>query len=358
MNLPHIWLRAETKPDEQRTPLTPKGAQTLLKQGFKVSVEESVQNIYPLEEYHHYGCNIVPSGSWINAPQDAYILGLKELPEDDFPLIHKHIYFAHAYKGQQGARCLLKRFLDGNGSLLDLEYLFDENNRRVAAFGYWAGYAGAALAIWAWANKNNGFKHLPPIKPMASQTELINQVTKSLLLCNEKPNILVIGALGRSGTGACTFAKQLGLKVAEWDVKETQSGGPFTEINQADILINCVLAHDGIPPLITKQSIKAKHRKLSIIADVSCDPYSDFNPIQLYDECTSFNKPIHNVIESPNSLDVIAIDNLPSLLPKEASEDYCNQLVQFLLQLADSTNRVWVGAQNTYRKQILALAVN
>ena len=45
----------------------------------------------------------------------------------------------------------LRRFRDGGGTLYDLEYLTDENGRRMAAFGYWAGYAGAAVSLKAWA---------------------------------------------------------------------------------------------------------------------------------------------------------------------------------------------------------------
>ncbi len=64
------------------------------------------------------------------------MLGLKELPEPLPPLYHKHIYFAHAYKQQSGWQQLLSKFADDGGQLLDLEFLLDENNRRVASFGY------------------------------------------------------------------------------------------------------------------------------------------------------------------------------------------------------------------------------
>ena len=80
-------------------------------------------------------------------PQDAIVFGLKELPEDGTPLRHRHIMFGHAYKGQPAGRVLLDRFVAGGGTLYDLEYLVDANGRRVAAFGYWAGFAGAACDV-------------------------------------------------------------------------------------------------------------------------------------------------------------------------------------------------------------------
>lgn len=67
-----------------------------------------------------------------DAPKDAYVLGLKELPEDDFPLEHVHISFAHCYKGQGGWEQVLSRWPRGGGTLLDLEFLTDDVGRRVA----------------------------------------------------------------------------------------------------------------------------------------------------------------------------------------------------------------------------------
>jgi saccharopine dehydrogenase (NAD+, L-lysine-forming) len=99
------------------------------------------------------GCELVEKGTWRQAPQDAYIFGLKELPEGDHSnLIHKHIMFAHCYKGQEGWIDVLSRFSKGNGLLLDLEFLMI-NKRRVAAYGYYAGFAGSAVALDVWAHQ-------------------------------------------------------------------------------------------------------------------------------------------------------------------------------------------------------------
>ena len=118
MNKTHIWLRAETKPDEQRTALTPSNAKQLLDAGFDITVECSAQNIFPDHLYQNIGCKIAQQGSWVDAPIQAIILGLKELPEASFPLIHQHIYFAHAYKEQSGWQNLLSRSdLRGAGAL-------------------------------------------------------------------------------------------------------------------------------------------------------------------------------------------------------------------------------------------------
>ncbi|KAG1091417.1 hypothetical protein G6F42_019438 [Rhizopus arrhizus] len=128
---PHLWLRAETKPMEHRAALTPATAKILLDAGFKITVERSEQRIFDDEEYVKVGCPLVEKLSWkTDAPADAYIVGLKELPEnDDSPLHHTHIFFAHCFKNQGGWKELLHRFDAGNGTILDLEFLNDSNGK-------------------------------------------------------------------------------------------------------------------------------------------------------------------------------------------------------------------------------------
>lgn len=352
MNKVHIWLRAETKPYEQRTALSPKGAKKLIEAGFKVTVEDSPQNIFTQEQYREVDIEIVEQGSWVNAPKDAIILGLKELPSDDFSLVHQHIYFAHAYKEQAGWQDLLLRFKRGGGELFDLEYLVDKQQRRIAAFGYWAGFAGAALSVLAWANQQQNIKPaLSNISAYRDKEQLLGELKHAVSQVDTKPKVLVIGAKGRSGGGAVDLAKLLSLDVIEWDLTETKKGGPFIEITQVDIFINCVLIDQDQPPFITNELIELPTRKLSVIVDVSCDPYGSYNPIPIYKQCTTFEEPCLRIDET-NVLDLIAIDHLPSLLPKESSEDYGEQLVKHLLTLTDKSQGIWPAALDLYKRKI------
>ena len=131
----HLWVRAEPRAHEERVGITPDGAAGLIAAGMTVTVEESRQRAVPIVGYREAGCAIAPEGSWPDAPADAIIFGLKELPEDGTPLSHRHIMFGHAFKGQPAGRVLLDRFKAGGGRLYDLEYLTDDAGRRVAAFG-------------------------------------------------------------------------------------------------------------------------------------------------------------------------------------------------------------------------------
>lgn len=356
MTQTHLWLRAESKPQEQRTALTPQSAKQLLEAGFKVTIESSRQSIFSLDEYQNSGVETAPEGSWVNAPSNAIILALKELPEDKFPLCHQHIYFAHAYKEQEGWQALLNRFTQGQGQLLDLEYLVDNNNRRIAAFGYWAGFAGAALGVMAWLNQQT--KITPPladISSYASQQVLLKELSNSLAKSSKKPKVLVIGAKGRSGSGAVALAKELGLETVDWDIEETKKGGPFLEILTMDILVNCVFINDDVPPFITKELLDDNNRTLATIVDVSCDPYGSYNPLPIYHQCTTFKSPCISIIAGDNPLNLIAIDHLPSLLPKESSEDYGQQLVQHLLTLNDQSQGVWPKALDLFNNKTAAL---
>ncbi len=346
MSNPHIWLRAETKPLEERRALSPRNARKLIEHGFQLTVERSTQSIFDDREFEEMGCECVAENSWRDqAPPDAYILGLKELPMSAAPLEHRHIYFAHAYKRQEGWEDVLGRFQSGGGSLFDLEYLTNADGRRVAAFGVWAGFAGAAVAIQAWCAQHDN-RVLQNLGSYQNQQAMIEDLLHTL--GDRRPRMIVIGALGRCGQGARAVADELGLEVTPWDIEETKAGGPFPEIVGHDIFVNCVFVNSRIPPFLTHRELATEQRMLSVICDVSCDPSSDFNPLPLYSECTDFVNPCLRIIDGCPGLDLIAIDHLPSLLPAESSDDFSSQLLPSLLDIQDDTTGVWRRAHDLF----------
>jgi len=346
----HLWVRAECRETERRVALLPEQAARLVAKGVNVTVERSDVRIIPIEGYEAAGCKITSAGGWENAPEDAFVLGLKELPDDGSPLRHKHIMFGHAFKHQPAGKNLLKRFAVGGGELLDLEYLVDEAGKRVAAFGYWAGFAGAAVSIMGWLRQKEliGDTHLSALPHSMEMIEPLRSAIMSMT--RQRPSVLIIGALGRVGTGAREACEALGLQVTLWDQKETAQGGPFHEIFEHDILLNCILARSGCRVFVPEDA-KAMPRSLSMIGDIACDPESDFSPIKVYNRVTTWDDPYFRASEDP-VLEVMAIDNLPSLLPLESSEDFSEQLFPFLLGLCglgtqeDAT--VWERARQTF----------
>ncbi|MCL4134278.1 UNVERIFIED_CONTAM: hypothetical protein GTU68_026547 [Idotea baltica] len=345
----HFWLRAEDHNNEHRSPITPTEAAVLIQAGAILTVEHSDQRAHRDADFAALGCTMVDAGTWMDAPKDTVILGLKELPVLDFPLIHRHIQFAHVFKGQAAAPQNLDRFKRGGGTLYDLEFLVDDDGRRVAAFGYWAGFAGAAIGLMAWIAQQRG-ETLGAVPSYPDQTTLVDELKSALGRIETRPDAIVIGALGRVGTGAGDLFSALDLVVTKWDVNETANGGPFPQIAAHNIFLNCILASPKTPLFFGKDDI-AKPRRLGVIADIACDPNSTYNPIPIYGDNTRFDAPIIRVADAP-ALDVMAIDNLPSMLPLESSADYAAQLLPVLLDFADDNAGIWARAKAVFDTKI------
>ncbi|KAG6845965.1 holo-[acyl-carrier-protein] synthase [Tephrocybe sp. NHM501043] len=351
-----LWLRCETKEFERRAALTPTTSKRLIDEGFKIFVERDNQRIFDDKEYEEVGCELVENNSWPNASKDIPIIGLKELQESAEPLPHTHIQFAHCYKQQGGWSKVLSRFHHGNGTLYDLEFLNDSTGRRVAAFGFHAGFAGAAAGALALAAQKKGEK-LGLLTPFPNEKEMVKAVKELLGGSGKGVKALVIGALGRCGRGAVDLFRKIGLDeddILKWDLEETKKGGPFQEILDVDIFVNCIYLSSKIPNFIDHKSIlgAGEGRRLSVVVDVSCDTTNPFNPIPIYNINTTFSEPTVPVEVGPGNppLSVISIDHLPTLLPREASEQFSADLLPSLLDFPSS--RVWMDAEKLFREKL------
>ncbi|MEU4041003.1 saccharopine dehydrogenase [Streptomyces antibioticus] len=317
----HLWLRHEVRSTERRTPVVPDDARRLVGSGVRLTVEDSPQRVFPAEEYEAVGARIAPAGSWVSAPDDAVILGLKELPDEPPRLTHRHIFFGHAYKRQPGAADLLRRFTAGGGALLDLEYLVDDQGRRLAAFGYWAGYLGAALAVLQERDRLTA-----PLLPTGKdELDALLRPAPG----DAEFTALVVGALGRSGRGARAAFATAGVEPTGWDLAETGDLDRRALLDH-DVLVNCVLATTPVPPFVRPTDLADPARRLRTVSDVTCDVGSPLNVLPVYDRTTEWTDPVRRLTDEP-PLDLIAIDNLPSLLPRESATDFSRDLLPALL---------------------------
>ncbi|GAA4551948.1 Rossmann-fold NAD(P)-binding domain-containing protein [Amycolatopsis samaneae] len=327
----HLWIRAETRPDEFRAPLVPADVATLVEAGTEVTVEESPSRCFAAADYLDAGAHLAAPGSWAGCPPEAFVLGLKELPEETGPIAGRHLYFAHAYKGQRGSAAVLARFAAGGGEILDLEHLTDGSGRRLAAFGHWAGYAGAALALRHW----NG-----TLGPLRATTK--DRLDASLPRTSAPPRVLVVGALGRCGRGARAALARAGIEPTAWDLAETARLDRDALLGH-EILLNAVARDEPGEILLGPEHLRSGHR-LSLIVDVTCDVGSPAHLLPVYDELTSWQEPARAVA---GGLTVIAIGNLPALLPREASTDFSAQLTPWLRQLPDGD--CWARSRRAFR---------
>ena len=328
----HVWIRSEARGTERRAPVVPADVPALLDAGFEVTVEESPQRIFPIEEYDAAGASVVAEGTWTDAPHDAYVLGIKELPDEPESLRHQHIYFAHAFKGQEDARRTLERFRRGGGRLLDIEYLTDTDGKRVVAFGYWAGYMGAALGVLHLAGTLTA-----PLHPMAKH-ELDEHLEQAGKAGADELLALVTGARGRSGRGAQRALVTASVPITRWDRQETRDLHKQALLGH-DLLVNCVVTHTPTTPFVEHADLEHE-RRLRVLADVTCDVTGPTNMLPVNTEITTWQEPVRqlhagNPEHGSAPLDVMAIDNLPSLLPREASEGFSADLTPHLLGLAD-----------------------
>lgn len=178
---------------------------------------------------------------------------------------------------------------------------------------------------------------LPSLKYYANEDELIAEVEKVLSEAQAKagrlPQVIVIGALGRCGRRAVDVSFRTGISTEQiLDLHGTKARGPFREIVESDIFINCILTHK-IPNFVDMDSLRVPDRS-TVIGGVSADTTSPHDPVPVYNTATTFDKPTVLVegLEGP-PLSVIAIDYPPSMLPREASDAFSNDLLPSLLYL-------------------------
>jgi saccharopine dehydrogenase (NAD+, L-lysine forming) len=128
------------------------------------------------------------------------------------------------------------------------------------------------------------------------------------------PRVLVIGALGRRGSGAVDLCLRAGVpdeNVLKWDLDETAAGGSFREIVESYIFVNCIYLSSKIPNFVDMESLEELGHKLSVICDISADTTNPNNPVPVYTVATTFGKPTVPVeVKGEPRLSVISIDHL------------------------------------------------
>jgi saccharopine dehydrogenase (NAD+, L-lysine-forming) len=333
MKLKQIFIRAETYPNECRTPLTPKDVCFMSILGFEVYVQSSISRCYPDADYASASA-VITSRPWYEF-QDALILGIKELNDLDKLDNHMHAYFSHSFKGQQGSAVILDAFRKSNSFLYDIEYLTSAEGKRLIAFGFHAGLVGGALGIIQHAFG------LGPLTPWKTLDAMITDTRKARLALPPL-QIGIVGADGRTGKGIQRLLDILGLqytKICRNDELESTY----------DILYNAI-ALDETYDTVWFEEGTYFHKKLTIV-DISCDYTRPNNPIQLYDKPTSWEKPVHTINDR---VGLISIENLPSLLPIESSDHFSDKLCELLLSF--DTNDTWERALTVFKHQSLVTA--
>lgn len=324
-----LILRTEESTNERRTPLTPSHAQILRQHGLECLIESSPFRIFSDAEYIEAGCKIIPAGSWMEADSNISILGLKALPESIDSFEHNHIFFAHAYRGQTSALNLLRRFVRGNGTIVDLECITNEQGQRLTSMSHYAGIAGAIV----------GLNQLLP-----TPYSLTEQVPEDIWIerfLNDNQTLrqysyMVTGGQGKCGHGTSVLLRRLGLEFDIWTLEDSLGGRDITDLRNYNVIFHAAalntvggeVANDWQPFLTS--SIMEDNHQLRLIVDITADTGSPYNLLGFDYLSTSFTQPSHVLSTLSGPIDVIAIDHLPTLLAKESSIWFSSQLLPVL----------------------------
>jgi len=309
----NIFIRKESLTNETRVPIVPEDVHKLILAEHTVILQKSNTRVFTDEEFLKAGAKLTDD-EW-HKSKDALIIGLKELDNLEKLNAHTHVYFSHSYKNQQGSQAILQAFNQTNSILYDLEYFTNNDGSRLLAFGYFAGLIGAVLGLRQNYNKNMGIPDIHDLTPWASTKDL-------LYFCKIFPASIAVIGNGRSAKGVKDMLNRVRVPYSNIDRHTPLNLGDY------DMIFNCILLDESYDKTwITKDT---NLEKPLLIIDISCDYSKSNNPIAIYNKPTTWKNPVYNFNDK---ISIIAIDNLPSLLPRDACTDFSNGLTELLLNI-------------------------
>jgi alanine dehydrogenase len=361
-----IGLIREGKiPQDNRVALTPAHCKWLLKnfEDIEVVAQHSPTRCYADIEYERAGVEVKEDMSECNL-----LLGIKEVPVDMLVDGKRYMFFSHTKKMQSANQKLFRTLLQKKITLIDYECLEHDDGTRIIGFGFFAGIVGAHNGMMAYGNRTGAFK-LARVGSVNSFQKLIHTYFGLKL-----PNIkIAVTGTGRVAHGVLEIMNLMGIHEVEPDEyletaftypvyvhlkganlyahKETGKynrndfhANPknyncrFTEyISDTDILINGIYWEKNIPRLFEMEDIKKENFRIQTIADITDDLHGSVpcnlgdgtiaDPVYGVDK-TSFEKTAPYL---PNSVDVMAVGNLPNELPRDASRYFGEQLIKYVL---------------------------
>jgi len=358
-------LKERKNPPDKRVVLTPDTCKELLEifPKMEISVESSENRTFLDNEYLKKGIKIVRDVS-----QCDVMLGVKEVPIDALIPNKKYFFFSHTIKKQPYNRDLLKAILDKNIELYDHEVITNQQEIRVVAFGRYAGIVGAYNGIRTYGLKTQTFE-LPKAQTLKDQQELISELQKIVL-----PNIkIVLTGKGRVSNGAKEMLD--GMKIKEvsphdylyqdfneavytqidvLDYNKRKDGkiidmydffnnptdyvSDFRRFSKvSDIYIAGHFYGTGAPFIFTREDAKSPEFKIKVVADVSCDIDG---PVASTIRSSTIAEPIYGYhpkdekevdFLNKDAIAVMAVDNLPNELPKDASVGFSDSFVEYVI---------------------------
>jgi alanine dehydrogenase len=362
-----IGLIREGKiPADNRVALTPAQCKWILKNSNEVKIyaQSSEIRCFSDREYQSAGVEITEDMT----PCDI-LFGIKEVPVNMLMPGKTYFFFSHTRKKQPHNQRMLQKIIADKITLVDYECLEHEDGQRIIGFGFFAGVVGAHNGMMAYGNRT-GLYRLDRVFKQRSFRELIHNYF-GLRLPNVK--IAVTGS-GRVAHGVLEIMNLMGIHEVEPDeyLKRRFSYPVYTQLKgadlyehkqtgkyhredfhghpenyqckflpyaeQTDILMNGIYWDVHVPRLFAKEDVSRDTFIIRTIADITDDKNGSI-PINLGDQ--TIEEPVYGVDKNSfektapylkNSIDIMAVGNLPNELPRDASRYFGEQLIKYVLE--------------------------
>ena len=329
----------------------------------EIKVETSDIRIFSDSEYADAGIEV---GS--DMTDCDVLFGVKEVPVDALIPNKKYFFFSHTIKKQPYNKKLLQAILSKNIELYDHETIVDANFKRLIGFGRYAGIVGMYNGIRAFGTKFDLFK-LPKAETLEHREDLISRLKRITL----PPVKIIVTGNGKVGNGITEMLDAMKIKkvsvenylsksysdpvycqITVLDYNKRKDGNPSEKYdfynhpteytsdferfaNVSDIFMAGHFAGNDSPVILSREMLLSKNNKIRVIADVSCDVDG---PIQSTIKASTIAEPIYGYLPSehkevdvfhPSAIVVMAVDNLPCELPKDASEGFGEMFMEHVI---------------------------
>lgn len=358
-------IREGKTPPDNRVALTPTQCKWIQKHfpGVTITVQQSAKRCFSDSEYRRAGIEVADDVSGCDL-----LLGIKEVPVADLVAGKTYLFFSHTKKKQPYNQKMLQTILERGITLIDYECLEHEDGQRIIGFGFFAGIVGAHNGMMAYGRRTGAFE-LCRVYEQKSFRKLIHtyfglripnikiavtgsgRVAQGIL---EIMNLMQVREVEREEYLEREFTYPVYVHLKGSDLYTHKEDHSYSRMHfhahpqeykskflpyaaATDILMNGVYWEKGIPRLFEKEDATDPSFRIQVIADVTDDANGSI-PINLGDQ--TIQDPVYGVDRhtlektapyQTQSIDIMAVGNLPNELPRDASRYFGEQLIKFVL---------------------------
>lgn len=365
MPLKFAIIKERKNPPDRRVVFSPEKCREVIQKfpDAQIKVEASAIRVFPDSAYREKGIEVTE-----DVRDCEVMLGVKEVPVSDLIPNKKYFFFSHTIKKQPYNRDLLRAVLDKNIEMYDHETIVTEKGHRLIGFGRYAGLVGAFNGFRALGMRDTLFT-LPKVETLSDLKAM-----KAALDNIQLPAIkIVLTGNGKVAFGAKEILDHLQIKevsVDEYlhsdfnrpvycmidvlDYNKRRDGIPgdksaffkdpsgyesdfmrFAKVT--DMLITGHFYGDGAPFLFTRKDAARPDFKIKLVADISCDidgpVASTLRASTIADPFYGYDPKTESEVayDAPGAITVMAVDNLPCELPKDASEGFGEMFMEHVI---------------------------